>query len=98
MKVIIKQPGKEPEVAEIENTLPALQQVVGGYIETVTLAADCCIICNEEGRLEGQPYNLTFCGVSFVGPILVVGIDVDEFSSLDKQQIDFLLQCLKGGR
>ena len=25
MKVIIKQPGKEPEVAEIENTLPALQ-------------------------------------------------------------------------
>ena len=40
MKVIIKQPGKEPEVAEIENTLPALQQVVGGYIETVTLAAD----------------------------------------------------------
>ena len=25
MKVIVKQPGKEPEVAEIENTLPALQ-------------------------------------------------------------------------
>ena len=64
----------------------------------MTLAADCCIICNEEGRLEGLPYNLTFCGVSFVGPILVVGIDGDEFSSLDKQQIDFLLQCLKGGR
>ena len=98
MKVIIKQPGKEPEVAEIENTLPALQQVVGGYIETVTLATDCCIICNEEGRLEGLPYDLTFCGVSFVGPILVVGIDGDECSSLDKQQIDFLLQCLKGGR
>lgn len=98
MKVIVKQPGKEPEVAEIENTLPALQRAVGGYIETVTLATDCCIICNEEGRLEGLPYNLTFCGVSFVGPILVVGIDGDEFSSLDKQQIDFLLQCLKGGR
>ncbi len=98
MKVIIKQPGKEPEVAEIENTLPALQRAVGGYIETVTLATDCCIICNEEGRLEGLPYNLTFYGVSFVGPILVVGIDGDEFSSLDKQQIDFLLQCLKGGR
>lgn len=98
MKVIVKQPGKEPEVAEIENTLPALQRAVGGYIETVTLATDCCIICNEEGRLEGLPYNLTFCGISFVGPILVVGVDGDEFSSLDKQQIDFLLQCLKGGR
>ena len=98
MKVIIKQPGKEPEVAEIENTLPALQRAVGGYIETVTLATDCCIICNEEGRLEGLPYNLTFCGVSFVGPILVVGVDGDEFSSPDKKQIAFLPQCLKGGR
>lgn len=98
MKVIIKQPGKEPEVAEIENTLPALQQVVGGYIETVTLAADCCIICNEEGRLEGLPYNLTFCGVSFVGPILVVGVDGDEFTGLNDRQIDWLLQQLKGGK
>lgn len=84
--------------AEIENTLPALQQVVGGYIETVTLAADCCIICNEEGRLEGLPYNLTFCGVSFVGPILVVGVDGDEFTGLDDRQIDWLLQQLKGGK
>ena len=98
MKVIIKQPGKELEVAEIENTLPALQRAVGGYIETVTLATDCCIICNEEGRLEGLPYNLTFCGVSFVGPILVVGVDEDEFTSLDEQQIDLLLKHLKGGR
>ncbi len=98
MKVIVKQPGKEPEVAEIENTLPALQRAVGGYIETVTLATDCCIICNEEGRLEGLPYNLTFCGISFVGPILVVGVDGDEFTSLDDRQIDLLLQQLKGGR
>lgn len=98
MKVIIKQPGKEPEVAEIENTLPGLQRAVGGYIETVTLADDCCIICNEEGRLEGLPYNLTFCGVSSVGPILVVGVDEDEFTSLNDRQIDLLLKHLKGGR
>ena len=58
------------------------RRAVGGYIETVTLATDCCIICNEEGRLEGLPYNLTFCGVSFVGPILVVGVDGDEFTGL----------------
>lgn len=60
MKAIIKEPGKKPRITEIENNLTALQEAVGGYIETVTLAKDCCIICNEEGRLQGLPYNLTF--------------------------------------
>ena len=57
MKIVIKEPGKNPRITEIENKLSALQEAVGGYIETVTLAEDCCIICNEEGRLQGLPYN-----------------------------------------
>ena len=73
MKVIIKEPGQRPRVTEIENSLSALQEAVGGYIETVTFAEDCCIICNEEGRLQGLPYNLTFCGVSFVGQSFLSG-------------------------
>lgn len=44
MKVIIKEPGQRPRVTEIENSLSALQEAVGGYIETVTFAEDCCII------------------------------------------------------
>ena len=36
MKVIIKEPGQRPRETEIENSLSALQQAVGGYIETVT--------------------------------------------------------------
>ena len=37
MQVIRKDPGKPPKLVEIPNTLKALQQAVGGYIETVTL-------------------------------------------------------------
>lgn len=95
MKVIIKVPGQRPRETEIENSLSALQQAVGGYIETVTLAEDCCIICNEEGRLQGLPYNLTFCGVSFVGTILFVGVAGDEFADLSERKINFLMQCLE---
>ena len=47
MKVIRKKPGCEPEVIDIDNTLAALQQEVGGYIETVTIASDAVVICNE---------------------------------------------------
>ena len=96
MKVIIKEPGQCPRETEIENSLSTLQQAVGGYIETVTFAEDCCIICNEEGRLQGLPYNLTFCGVSFVGTILFVGVAGDEFCSLSERKTNFLMQCLEG--
>ena len=96
MKGIIKEPGQRPRVTKIENSLSALQEAVGGYIETVTLAKDCCIICNEEGRLQGLPYNLKFGGISFVGTILFVGVAGDEFCSLSERKTNFLMQCLEG--
>ncbi len=95
MKVIIKEPGQRPRVTEIENSLSALQQAVGGYIETLTFAEDCCIICNEEGRLQGLPYNLTFGEIPFVGTILFVGVAGDEFADLGERKINFLMQCLE---
>lgn len=49
MKIIYKAPGRSAEVRDVPNTLEALQGLVGGYIETVTVATDAVIICNEEG-------------------------------------------------
>lgn len=93
MKAIRKKPGCAPEIIEVENTLKALQAEVGGYIETVTIASDAVIICNEEGRLCGLPYNCRFGGVDFVGTILVVGRDRDEFC--DVPEADFLMENLR---
>ena len=94
MQAIRKKPGCEPEIIEVENTLEALQQEVGGHIETVTIASDAVVICNEEGRLCGLPYNCRFVGVDFVGPILVVGRNKDEFC--DVPEADFLMHRLRG--
>mgnify|MGYP003094006342 FL=1 len=92
MKAIRKKPGAQPEIIEVDNTLKALQTEVGGYIETVSIA-DVVIICNEEGRLCGLPYNCRFVGVDFVGTILVVGRDRDEFC--DVPEADFLMYHLR---
>lgn len=73
MKAIRKKPGCAPELIDIDNTLKALQAEVGGYIETVTITSDAVIICNEEGRILGLPYNCRFVGVDFVGTVLIVG-------------------------
>lgn len=48
----------EPEVRDIDaNSLATLQGIVGGYLEGVTLASDAHLYCNEEGKLQGLPYN-----------------------------------------
>lgn len=91
MKAIFKAPGQAPELIEIDNTLKALQEKVDGYIETVTFATDCCVICNEEGRLLGLPHNLDFLGVDFVGPVLAVGLDGEDFGDLPDEAIALLL-------
>lgn len=38
------------------------------------------MICNEEGRILDLPYNMTFLGHRFCGPILIVGIKGEEFT------------------
>lgn len=79
MKVIAKYPGEPFQEMDIDNTLEALQAFVQGYIETVTLFTDMCIICNEEGAIRGLPYNVTILGLPLCGPLLLVGTDKDEF-------------------
>ena len=86
MLAIIKQPGEPAKRIDIDNTLQALQKAVGGYIETVTLFEDVTLICNEEGRLIGLPYNMEFLGIDFVGPVLAVGRAEDDFCSLTDEE------------
>ena len=95
MKAIRKKPGCEPELIDIDNTLKALQAEVGGYIETVTIASDAVVICNEEGRLHGLPYNCCVFGTSFVGTVLIVGTKGEEFC--DVPPIDGFVGVLRHG-
>lgn len=54
IRVLKVAPGKAPEAVAIPNTLEAMQQMVGGYIEVIPLE-DVCLVCNEEGKLMGLP-------------------------------------------
>ena len=91
MKVIYKYPGRPAEVRDVPNTLEALQGLVGGYIETVTVATDAAIICNEEGRLIGLEPNCTLLGVHFVGSIVVAGVAGEEFTDLSEDGVKVFL-------
>ena len=89
MRVLIKEPGKPWETAEIENTLEALQGVVGGYIETMPIVAmdsdeKAVMIMDEEGKLKGKERNITICGHDIVGTVIICGRDGSEFCDAPK--------------
>lgn len=52
------------------------------------------MICNEEGRLLDLPYNLNFLGVNWFGPILIVGIDGEEFTDIPPETARSIMKGL----
>lgn len=85
MKAVKITPAGDITAVDIENTLEALQAAVGGYIETVSLAPDCALVVDEEGRLKCKPFNLAaslLCVRRIVGTALVCGVDFDRFTDL----------------
>ena len=82
ISVLLKRPGQIPRHVNVSNSLEALQKNVDGKIETLTIAKDLVVICNEEGKDIGLPYNCRICGVDFVGTILMAGVKGDEFDDL----------------
>lgn len=94
--VLRVEPGKDPEVVEIENTLESQQKCVGGYIE-VTYPfddRDVGLITNEEGKLIGLEQNRIIRRENgrfldnLVGTFLIVGLTEDDFCSLKPEQIE----------
>lgn len=85
MRVLIKEPGDVWKTEDINNTLEGFQRAVGGYIETLTIITEpepLVLIMDEEGRLNGKPYNMTIGDVSLFGTLLLCGKDRDEFTDV----------------
>lgn len=56
IRVVLVEPGKLARIAKIDTTLDAMQQTVGGDIEAYyPFEEQVCIVCNEEGKINGCP-------------------------------------------
>lgn len=99
IRVLIVEPEKAPRLAYIENELEAMQEIVGGFIQTVKpqqFEDDAIIVCNEEGKLldlqpnayicyaDGMPYDY-ICGTFF---ICRAPEDSEDFGSLTDEQLN----------
>ena len=89
MNVLVVEPGYIPYEKEI-NGLHEMQAVVGGYIEAISPYAEyVSIVCDEEGLINGRPFNRSVEGGygGVFGTFFVCGIDGDNFCSLTPEQM-----------
>jgi hypothetical protein len=58
MRVILCRPGELARTIEMEDSLEAMQKMVGGRIEEyMPWEEEVAIVCNEEGKMMGLPLN-----------------------------------------
>lgn len=58
LSILLVEPGKRPEIIKINDTLKAMQDIVGGDIEVYQPFDDeVAIVCNKEGKVKGFPLN-----------------------------------------
>ena len=95
MKVVICEPGQYARIADIEPTLKAEQEIVGGLIDCVypwpnDMAA---LVCNDEGKLNGLPLNRALEDYDVIaGTFFICGISGENFCSLTEEQTARYLQ------
>lgn len=87
IKVVIKRPGKFSEVIQLENTLKAFQNAVGGHIEVVRLLEDFVGIVDEEGKLKDKPINIILPKGYMCGNIVVCKERNEEFVGLTTSEV-----------
>ena len=91
LRIVLKKVGKIPKIMNIENTLEAKQELVGGLIEVVGgLPNKILLVCNEEGKLDNLLPNLMFDFDYIAGDCFFIGDDRDNgnFKSLTDEQIN----------
>ena len=94
IKVVLLEPGKIARAAEIGTSLKDLQKIVGGNIEAAYFFDEpVCVVCNDEGKIQGLPINRGIYDKNkklidvIVGTAFICDCSGEEFGSLSDEQI-----------
>lgn len=97
MKILRVDPGLYPQEAEINGSLESMQNLVGGLIQVIYPFEDAevALVCNDEGKLLGLPFNRALRDESGAIYDVVAGTfflcsaswDSDTFGSLSEAQV-----------
>lgn len=88
IKVVVQNPGEISRIVTIPNTLEALQELVGGYIEPHHICGSLVLVMDEDGRLKGLPENVRCVQYgTIVGSVFITADQDEDFRSLTTEEI-----------
>lgn len=94
IRVVLLEPNRMAKAAEIESSLEAMQRVVQGDIQAIyPFEEEVCIVCNEEGKIDGLPLNRALYDENheiydiIAGPAFICDCSGENFGSLSDEQI-----------
>lgn len=95
MKVVLAEPGKKAVVTEIGEDLRSMQRTVGGLIQAMYPWPDsAALVCNDEGKLMGLPFNRALRDEdgqiydTVAGTFFVCGLTEENFCGLTEEQVE----------
>ena len=95
IRVVLVEPGKLARSADIVPSLENLQSIVGGCIEAYyPYEEQVCIVCNDEGKMNGMELNRGIYGEDgklqdiIAGPFFICDCTGTSFGSLSSEQVD----------
>lgn len=89
IKAFVKHPNQDPYLTPLSAELEAMQKLVGGYLQEVAICTDFVILCDEEGKLKGKPYNCTCMSKNLVGTLVFVGVKDNEWADIPLSYQEF---------
>lgn len=95
IKIIVKKVGEPHRVEIVKDEYATYNNLVGGYIEVVTLDKGVLMVCNEEGKLDGLEPNLILPHDIIVGDIFFCSQKGPDFASLTDAQISYVEKLLE---
>ena len=103
IRVVLVEPGKYAREAEIGTSLSELQEVCDGLIQTFYPFEEMvCIVCNDEGKINGMPLNRAIKDTEtgelidiIAGPFFICDCSTENFASLSQEQMDRFLEQFK---
>ncbi len=93
MRVVMVRPGEEAEIKELGESLENYQAAVEGFIEAYyPFPEEVCIVCNEEGKINGmEPCRAIYDDSGEIvdivfGPFFLCSCAGEDFESLTPEQ------------
>ena len=100
IRVVMVRPGELAEITEIGTGLETLQAAVDGCIEPYygLEDPDCCIVCNDEGKLLGMDPNRAirdeYGNIQEIicGPFFICDCSGESFGSLSEEKAEHYMK------